>query len=474
MVCSIGLAKPHFAVAKKKTTNLSSILFFTSLRLASENFNDILENALYVNASQADANDSATVDDTSARSDLLHEPFVLTGNTHKQNILRNMPNSANNADNIQCGATNDPRPQAINKLRIQGPANASPSSIHSSESEPHSPHRKKHKKRVCVKCDVRFKHKSDWLQHLQEHIDQQFPKIVLEKLDTDDNQTLNHLCKNTAAESRISGEHESLKITLKLPRTDLNSSMAQRERYQSAEAVSRMETDNTAVTLASNSNSLTSDAGEASSASKQSHTTVQNTSDTNDGNRCRIRVLKVEEIKRSPQRPFSTTPDLQTLPMVSIPRNDDINAFECPTFDGFDSIDTGNDTAELLKHLLESTNAPFEPNVSDTTSNEFITIDELAVACQTCRAKFPDTKFLESHQKSTGHGLNNGASSMFGVQTPQIAHQPPQQPTQSHHTPQMTNHLQQILSQPMKPMQQMMPAYGPAPNGWFSCKQFYL
>lgn len=200
-----------------------------------------------------------------------------------------------------------------------------------------------------------------------------------------------------------------------------------------------------------------------------------NSNGSNDMNRCRIRVLTAAEIKRSPVRELSTPPNLDSIPMVSFPSNDDLLGFDCPTFDSFGQTDDDSSTADLLKQLLENTNEQPEQSDFDATSSEFIQLDELAVECAVCKEKFPDNTLLEMHKKNSGHNsvqlpsptlpydrmgenrqVAHASTSQSAQQLHQILH-----PTQSS----QTNHLQHLLSQPMKPLQPIPPMlYQPQPG----------
>lgn len=377
------------------------------------------------------ANASSSVDTVKSGTIDYSNDKRIEVNEHQTNIT----NKSNNIE--EKITTENPASQIVGKLRIVIPALPSPNSNNSSSSESNSPHRsKKHKKRFCIKCDLRFKHKADWLKHIEKHVS--LPSVELVRLNENNPYMIrdeNYSLKRCASE-----DHESLKITLKIPRKDLNS------------VVNKCETNEIRQPLQQNNESV----NDNRSNERCQNATLQK-KDTNcisdEPNEYRIRVLRAEEIKQSPPRIDS----FESTPMVSIPMNEEnINQYECPTFDGFSQIgnESENSTAELLKHLLESSTAQ-EPDTNniDATTNEFIPIDQLAMKCHVCSEKFPDAHFLQTHQRITGH-LSNGniSSTLSNRQQSTTLFETQIQKKQPQFISPQTNQLEAMLTRPRDPV----------------------
>lgn len=282
-------------------------------------------------------------------------------------------------------------PRFVEKLRIviPPPSMASPSSMHSSSSDGYSPVRsKKNKKRFCIKCNIRFKHTAEWMKHLEKHIS--LPSVKLMELTADDvyyKSYLQRTSKRCRTPSTSSDCDNSLKIKLKIPRTDATNAVPSTiDRNDSCQET--LLTSRTTATTTTTTNAAT----QAAAALPRTE--------------CGIRVLRAEEIKQSPP----SSPLKVTLPenaMVAVPSENRIH-YECPTLDGLHQYaeDAMNEesTAQILKQLLETPHDPPEPNEWDSTPNEFISIDRLAHTCKTCNEKYPDLNFLQEHQRLTGHG----------------------------------------------------------------------
>lgn len=288
----------------------------------------------------------------------------------------------------------------IEKLRIIIPPMASPSSMYSSSSDSNSPIRsKKGKKRFCIKCNIRFKHTVEWLEHLKDnHIS--LPFIKLKKLTTTNPYYSEYLERRK--HSRSPNDFESLKIRLKIPRTDdsIHEANSHTEDMPLLDPLVSLNTLSTSSSLSSSSSSTAITNGAAIPNDSGRTNTTSGT------NECRIRVLRAEEIKQSPPR-SPLTVDLPINAMVSVPTENHIR-YECPTLDGIGQFaeESMNEesAAQLLKNLLEKPNEPVEASEYDSVSSEFISIDRLAHTCQTCNEKYPNLNFLHEHQRLTGHG----------------------------------------------------------------------
>lgn len=352
-------------------------------------------------------------------------------------------------ENAICDSNSNTAHRTIEKLRILIPSMASPTSMHSSSSDGYSPVRsKKNKKRFCIKCNLRFKHTADWLEHLKKHISS--PSIILEKLDTN-NQYYKDYLERAVKRCRSPDNMDSLKIRLKIPRTETSNPPQENYQHLSQPTVSPVPTVNPFPTI--------SPVPKISPVPSVSPSTTATPPAPNE---CRIRVLRAEEIKQSPPR----SPLKMHLPenaMVAVPSENRIH-YECPTFglnQYAEEAMTEDTTAQILKHLLETPPEPPEPNEWDSSPNEFISIDRLAHTCKTCDEKYPDLNFLREHQRLTGHGERDYSPSSIlePIQEMTVG------PAQQYHSPQ-TNNLQHLLSQSKNtpsPQQQPTPMYGQPP-----------
>lgn len=323
----------------------------------------------------------------------------------------------------------------VEKLRIVFPSMSSPSSIHSSSSECSLPVRsKKHKKRFCIKCNLRFKHTIDWLKHLEKHVS--LPSIKLTRLDTSNRYYKEYLERcNNISKRRLSNETESLKIRLKIPRMDTTSNH-----------VSIVETsDEQHIMNKPLTPILTPEATPPPPPAS---------------NECRLRVLRAEEIKLSPPRSLPKQSFLPENAMVSVPLENQIH-YSCPTLDGLSQFaeDAMNEesTANILKQLLETPNENPDSSDWDSTPNEFISIDRLAHTCKVCDEKYPDIHYLQEHQRLTGHGDTNISPSMLEPIQEMVV-----DPIQQYRPPQ-TSQLEHILTQKSNLPPPQMQMYGQPP-----------
>lgn len=449
---------------------ISTFVIFCILYTDFEGINDILENPVFLSA--LDEASTATANELPEQSDLFgaistNLPQIAPGQSSL--IASGDTNDSANSETIGLLTTSGYMAQAIDKLRNQTSANASPNSVYSSSSESHSPHHtKKHKNRICLKCNERFKHRHDWLHHLKQHVT--LPTILLERVEeNNDTSSYESISIDQSNKNGLDGLKIKLKISRKKRTTTNNKS---NENVDATDATPTQNMDNATANMANAAdNALNSieqngtNNGSIPTEPNNSAATESNSNGTNDMNRCRIRVLNADEIKRSPVRAMSVSPNLDSIPMVSFPRSDDLLEFECPTFDAFGQNDDDSSTADLLKQLLENTNEQPEQSDFDASSSEFIQLDELAVECAVCKEKFPDNISLEMHRKNSGHSSLSLPFDRMRENNRQVAHtatpQTPQQLHQMHHPmqPSQTNHLQHLLSQPMKPLQPMPPIF---------------
>lgn len=302
------------------------------------------------------------------------------------------------------------RHPTIEKLRIVIPAGMS-SPYHSSSSDSNSPIRtKKNRKRFCVTCDIRFKHKADWLRHLERHVS--VPSVILTRLDESNAFYRNYLVR--ASKRRLSEDTESLKIKLKIPRTEASNQ----------------------TTTAENKNTM---------ASTPQTSSLPAASPPILANECRIRVLRADEIKPS-SSPAPMRINVPSNAMVSLPPDSNVH-FECPVLDGLCQFaeDAMNEesTAQILKQLLEAPNEPTDTSEWDSNPNEFISIDRLAHTCKVCNEKYPDLHFLQAHQRLTGHGsMDSMSASVIEPIQEMIV-----EPMNMYQAPQ-TSQLEHLLVQP--------------------------
>lgn len=390
-----------------------------------DEINSLLDDPVFIKALNVANYEEVSNDPTSEPN--IEKKDAANNNDEPQAKLEN-PTATEAADTGKSSGEshlNNHQHRIIEKLRIVIPSMSSPSSIHSSSSECSSPVRsKKNKKRFCIKCDLRFKHTVDWLKHLEKHIS--LPSIKLTKLDTNDTFYKEYLERyNGASKRRLSNDTESLKIKLKIPRTEATTSNPISATEKSTDQPNAIKTPTPAPTPPTNE--------------------------------CRLRVLKAEEIKLSPPR----SPLKVNIPenaMVALPPENQVH-YECPTLDGLNQFaeDAMNEesTANILKQLLATSNEVPEASEWDSTPNEFISIERLAYTCKVCDEKYPDLNYLHEHQRLTGHRDTNFSPSILEpIQEMTV------DPLKQYHPPQ-TSQLEHMLQQKSTPPR--MPMYGQPP-----------
>lgn len=358
-------------------------------------------------------------------------------------------NSTNKTNNVALDRQTGLR--TIEKIRISLPTMASPSSVYSSSSESCSSIQiKKHKKRICIECNQRFKHSIEWYSHLKTHIRQ--PYVLLKPINENNSYYRDYLNRMDSLKRRASTDAGSLRITIKIPRRESNILDAISVPVEKTVMVDQS-------SLPSRDESI-----ELPMVTRMIPTTdsskVINNQLPHSKDECRIRVLRAEEIKQSPP----STPLKSDFPpnaMVSVPSENRIH-YECPMLDGLNQFaeDAMNEesAAQLLKQLLETPSAP--PETNDFVPNEFMSIDRLAHTCTACNQKFPDITFLKEHQRITGHSISTSLSTVPMILEPiqelSVDH------NRQYHPPPHPSHLEQMLvqqkSQP--PPSQQMPTYG--------------
>lgn len=384
--------------------------------------------------------------------DILNNPmFISALDSQIGDCFRSDPLNVNRTDeqlvNNESVTLNPVGLPAIEKIRIPI-SMASPTSIYSSSSESSSTTNiKKHRKRICKECNRHFKHTAEWLSHLKTHIKQ--PKVSLVPISEKNSYYIDYLHRNSKTKRRSSTDSGSLRIKIKIPRNEssvanesnginesedgaaLNSISEPRTKSQRFKDLKSNESINEAVNDALRSN-----------------------------NECRIRVLRAEEIKQSPPR----APMKDNFPadaMVTLPVNENRIHYECPILDGLNQFSEGPENEEsaeqILKHLLETPSIP--PEMNDFVPSEFISIDRLAHTCTVCNLKFTEFKFLDEHQRNTGHGMSENSVSRAPSTETSIL-EPIQAMTvdqNRQYCPPQTTHLERILNRQMPPQ---MPVYG--------------
>lgn len=388
-----------------------------------EEFQDILNNPMFISALDSQIGDSF-------RSDPLNV------NRTDEQVVNN--ESVNIDSNVL---------SAIERIRLPI-SMASPTSIYSSSSESSSSTNiKKHRKRMCNECNRHFKHTAEWLLHLKTHIKQ--PKVSLVPISDKNSYYIDYLHRNDKNKRRASTDSGSLRIKIKIPRNEAsvaNESNGINESQDSASQNSILESKPKSRRFEDlKSNETMNEALDDALRSK------------NEG---RIRVLRADEIKRSPP----STPMKDNFPtnvMVTLPVNENRIHYECPTLDGlnqFSEVAANEESAEqILKHLLEAPS--ILPEMNDFVPSEFISIDRLAHTCSMCNQKFTDIKFLDEHQRNTGHGMSENSVSR-APSTETFIMEPIQEMTvdqNRQYCPPQTSHLERILN---RPMPQQMSVYG--------------
>lgn len=333
---------------------------------------------------------------------------------------------------------------AIEKIRIPI-SMASPTSIYSSSSESSSSNNiKKHRKRTCNECNRHFKHTAEWLSHLKTHIKQ--PIVSLVPISDKNSYYIDYLHRNKKTKRRASTDSGSLRIKIKITRNESPVTNESNGINESQDGVSQ--------------NSI-SEPRPKSKRLKDLKTNESINVAVDDAlrsnNECRIRVLRADEIKQSPP----STPHKDNFPaneMITLPVNENRIHYECPTLDGLNQFSEVTENEEILKHLLETpSNIP--PEISDFVPSEFISIERLAHTCTMCNQKFTDIKFLDEHQRNTGHGMSKNSLSRDPSTATSIL-EPIQEMSVDQYRqycPPQSSHLERILN---RPMPQQISVYG--------------